>query len=54
MWERTPRGKPDELYDTSIDAEVEVLGVLCPKRNFQEVNGNPMETAVDRVSLPAS
>jgi hypothetical protein len=45
-------GKPDELYDTSIDVEAEVLGVLCPKGISEEVKRELMETAVDVVSLP--
>ena len=45
-------GKPDQLYNTAIDVEVEVLGVLCPKGVSNEVKRELMETAVDVVSLP--
>jgi hypothetical protein len=45
-------GKPDELYNTAIDVEVDVLGVLCPKGISKEVQRELMETAVDVVSLP--
>jgi hypothetical protein len=45
-------GKPEQLYDTSINVEAEVLGILCPKGISNDVRRELMETAVDVVSLP--
>jgi hypothetical protein len=45
-------GKPEQLYNTSIDVESEVLGILCPKGVSKDVQRELMETAVDVVSLP--
>ncbi len=45
-------GKPEYLYNASIDVESEVLGALCPKGLSIDVKRELMETAVDVVSLP--
>jgi hypothetical protein len=48
----TSIGKSNEIYETSIHVEPEVLKILCPKGVSQAVRKELMETATDVVALP--